>query len=73
MPVDEFGDLLAIPIPDSRSYHTLAGFTLQHFGAIPVVGDSFDYNGWRIEVVDLDGRRIDKLLASRLKSPRRAA
>ncbi|MEH2514235.1 putative hemolysin [Nitrobacteraceae bacterium AZCC 1564] len=73
MPVDEFGDLLSIPIPASRGYHTLAGFTLQHFGAIPSVGDSFDYNGWRIEVVDLDGRRIDKLMASRLKSPRRAA
>jgi putative hemolysin len=73
MPVDEFSDLLSIPVPSSRSYHTLAGFTLQHFGAIPDVGDSFDYHGWRIEVVDLDGRRIDKLLASRIKSPRRAA
>ncbi len=73
MPVDEFGDLLSIHIPASRGYHTLAGFTLQHFGAIPAVGDSFDYHGWRIEVVDLDGRRIDKLLASKIKSPRRAA
>jgi putative hemolysin len=73
MPVDEFAELLSIPIPSSRSYHTLAGFTLQHFGAIPNVGDSFDFQSWRIEVVDLDGRRIDKLLASRIKSPRRAA
>lgn len=73
MPVDEFSDLLAIPIPSSRSYHTLAGFTLQHFGAIPAVGDSFDHHGWRFEVVDLDGRRIDKILASKTKAPRRAA
>lgn len=73
MPVDEFSDLLSIPIPSSRNYHTLAGFTLQHFGTIPAVGDSFDNHGWRFEVVDLDGRRIDKILASKTKAPRRAA
>jgi CBS domain containing-hemolysin-like protein len=38
---------------------------LQHFGTLPEVSDTFDLDGWRIEVVDLDGRRIDKILAQR--------
>lgn len=66
MPVDEFGDLLAIPIPEHRDYHTVAGLVLQHFGALPQVGDHFEDHGWRFEIVDLDGRRIDKILASKL-------
>lgn len=69
MPVDEFSDLLPIPIPENRNFHTVAGFMLQNFGAIPAVGDSFYQNGWRFEVVDLDGRRIDKVLASRVTPP----
>ncbi|MGP9810851.1 hemolysin family protein [Rhodopseudomonas sp. NSM] len=64
MPVDEFGDLLRVPIPEHRDYHTVAGLILQHFGALPVIGDRFDYQGWRIEILDLDGRRIDKVMAT---------
>lgn len=67
MPVDEFADLLSIPIPDIRSYHTVAGFVLQDFGSLPEVGASFARDGWRFEVIDMDGRRIDKILASRLE------
>ena len=65
MPLDEFGDLLATTIPRHRGYHTVAGLVLHHFGALPEVGDAFDFDGWRIEVIDLDGHRIDKLLATR--------
>ncbi len=72
MPADEFGDLLGIPLPLSRPYHTAAGFMLQHFGALPEVGDSFDAYGWRFEVVDLDSRRIDKVLATKVAQARRA-
>ena len=36
---------------------------LQQFGHLPAVGEHFDYEGWRFEIVDLDGRRIDKVLA----------
>jgi putative hemolysin len=68
MPVDEFGELLSIPLPPRRRYHTVAGLVLQHFGALPEVGDAFDFEGWHFEVVDLDGRRIDKILASRRDS-----
>ncbi|MBB4002826.1 MAG: hemolysin family protein [Aurantimonas endophytica] len=50
--------------PEARDYQTVAGFALDRFGAIPEVGDRFAWNGWTVEVVDLDGRRIDKLLLS---------
>ena len=66
MPALEFADLLGIPLPASRPYQTCAGFLLQEFGTIPGVGDKIDAGGWRFEIVDLDGRRIDKVLASRL-------
>ena len=49
---------------ESDDYTTLAGFALFQFGRIPNVGDSFVWNGWRFEVVDMDGRRIDKLLVT---------
>lgn len=66
MPVDEFGDLLGILVPAPRDYHTVAGLVLAHLGALPAVGDKFDFQGWRFEILDLDHRRIDKILASRL-------
>jgi putative hemolysin len=47
-------------------YTTLAGFVLAQLGHLPAVGESFRWRGMRFEVVDLDGRRIDKLLIQRL-------
>lgn len=49
--------------PTQGDYHTLAGFALFRLGHLPGVGEHFDHNGWHFEVVDMDGRRIDKLLA----------
>jgi putative hemolysin len=66
MPAVEFASLLRIVLPASRSYQTVAGFLLSHFGRIPEVGNRIEVNGWRFEVVDLDGRRIDKVLAARI-------
>jgi len=66
MPAVEFAALLQIALPPSRQYQTLAGFLLQQFGAIPAVGDRVEVDGWRFEIADLDGRRIDKVLASRI-------
>ena len=67
MPAVEFAALLGIELPStSRDYQTFAGFLLQAFGAIPAVGDKIDVDGWRFEIVDLDGRRIDKVLASKV-------
>jgi putative hemolysin len=51
---------------ESRNFHTLAGFILHQTHAVPRVGDTHDYKGFRFEVVDMDGYRIDKLLVRRL-------
>ncbi len=73
MPADEMADRLSVVLPPDRSYHTAAGFVLTQFGHLPEIGESFDSQGWRFEVVDLDGRRIDKILASRIAAARRRA
>jgi putative hemolysin len=65
MPVDEFGERLGFELPPHHRYNTVAGLVLQNFNVLPKVGDTFDLGDWHIEVVDLDGRRIDKILASR--------
>ncbi|UPJ50340.1 HlyC/CorC family transporter [Bradyrhizobium sp. 200] len=65
MPAVEFASLLRFELPVSHDYQTVAGFLLSHFGRIPDVGDHIEVEGWRFEVIDLDGRRIDKLLAVR--------
>ena len=51
--------------PDSGDFDTLAGFALFRLGRLPNVGDHFNWEGWRFEIVDMDGRRIDKLLVSK--------
>ena len=68
MPALQLAELLGITLPASRPYQTFAGFLLQEFGAVPNVGDKVEALGWRFEIVDLDGRRIDKVLASRLET-----
>jgi putative hemolysin len=73
MPADEMAEQLAIPLPPSATYHTVGGFVLDQLGYLPNVGEQFDAYGWRFEVVDLDGRRIDKVLATRIALPRRSA
>jgi putative hemolysin len=55
-------DRLGVP-PAPGGFHTIAGFALTQFGHLPTTGEFFDYAGWRFEIVDLDGRRIDKVLA----------
>ena len=66
MPAVEFASLLQFELPASRHYQTVAGFLLNQFGRIPEVGDHIEVEGWRFEVIDLDGRRIDKLLATKV-------
>jgi putative hemolysin len=66
MPVDEMAERLSIAIPRARSYHTAAGFVLDQLGELPETGNVFDALGWRFEIVDLDGRRIDKIIAKRV-------
>lgn len=65
MAADEMADLLAIALPADRQFHTAAGFVLHRLQRIPRTGEFFETNGWRFEILDLDGNRIDKILASR--------
>lgn len=67
LPIDEFREILALvdPLPDDSDFHTVAGLVIDHFGHLPRLGEWLEWRGWRIEVVDLDGARIDKLLVSR--------
>lgn len=65
MPVDEFAERVGVPLPPERDYDTVAGLMLERLGHLPALGEALDYGGFRIEVVDLDGLRIDKLLVSK--------
>jgi putative hemolysin len=71
MAADEMAERLGIVIPQERAYHTAAGFVLDRIGHLPAVGETFDDQGWRFEIVDLDGRRIDKIMARRAIGVRR--
>lgn len=66
MPADEFCDRMGLPRDNAGEYDTVAGLVLHQLGRLPDLGDSFTMEGLRVEVIDLDGRRIDKLLVSRL-------
>lgn len=65
MPIDEFAEVMRFPLDDDIDYQTLAGLVLEELKRLPELGESFSKNGWRFEVVDLDGRRIDKLLLTK--------
>lgn len=67
--VDTLREILGggeLPLQDEYDYHTAAGMIIAQFGRIPNVGEHFEWGGWRIEIVDLDGPRVDKLLLQRL-------
>ncbi len=66
MAIDEVERVLDAPAIADGDYATLAGFVLHRLGHIPKPGESFVWRDWRFEVVDLDRRRIDKVLATRI-------
>jgi putative hemolysin len=70
-PIDQLSDRLGMSIPPTREYQTVAGFALNRLGRIPKVGDSFKEREFHFEVVDLDGRRIDKLIVTRTMPTKR--
>jgi putative hemolysin len=68
-PVEDLASAIELPaIPDSEQgkYNTLAGLVMTRLGRIPRTGDRFTWGPYRIEVVDMDGRRIDKVLVERI-------
>ena len=65
MAADELAELLEIELPDDREFATAAGYVLFMLKHLPLEGESFEDQGWVVEVIDLDGRKIDKLLVWR--------
>jgi len=65
LPADALAARLGLELPDDRDYATAAGFVLSVIKRLPHEGEHFHEQGWRFEVVDMDGRKIDKLLVSR--------
>ena len=59
---------LGLTLPEDRDFATAAGFALSVLRHLPTVGEHFTSGAWRFEVVDMDGRKIDKLLASRSRA-----
>lgn len=67
IPVPELKDrlqLVATPEEDKQRYHTLAGMLMLLLGRLPHTGDRIQWDGWSFEIVDIDGKRIDKVIAS---------
>ena len=71
IPVPELKDRLGmkeLPDEDRGRYNTLAGMIMLLLGRLPETADSVEWDDWRFEVVDLDGKRVDKVLAMRMAS-----
>src|SRR6266516_3218410 len=71
LPIEEVKDILHIrELPDEATggYDTLAGFVLLQLGRIPTTGDHFEWGNYRFEVLDMDGRRIDKVLVQPVRA-----
>jgi putative hemolysin len=67
--IDEFWELFDLPpMPEDIEgyYQTLGGFVMASLGQVPQPGDNFTWGGLRLEVIDMDGRRVDKVLVMRL-------
>ena len=69
---DVLADRLGLNMPQDRDYSTVAGFALSVLKHLPETGETFAHDGWKFEIVDMDGRKIDKLIASRPKRRARA-
>ncbi|MCB5203913.1 hemolysin family protein [Neorhizobium sp. T786] len=65
MPIDEFSHQMGFRVDGQPDYETVAGFVLDELKHLPELGERFERQGWSFEVIDLDGRRIDKLLVCR--------
>jgi len=68
---DLLTDRLGIKLPEDRDFATVAGFALSVLKHLPEVGERFRWGNWRFEIVDMDGRKIDKLLVSEAPAQRR--
>lgn len=68
--VDEFKEIFDFEsLPHEDEYETLSGFVMTSLGRVPQAADHFDWNNFRFEVIDMDGRRVDKVLVTTLPKP----
>lgn len=68
--VDEFKELFDFKVlPHEDEYETLSGFIMTSLGRVPQSAEQFEWNGYRFEVMDMDGRRVDKVLVTTLPKP----
>ena len=58
-----------MPHEGEAEFQTLGGFVVTQFGRIPAAGDHFEWAGWKFEVVDMDHRRVDKVLVAKAPPP----
>ena len=65
----ELGDLIGEDLSEGQGYHTVAGLLLNKHGRFPVEGEILRLGGYDVEVVDMDGRRIDKLIFRQAEGP----
>ena len=65
MAIDQLAERIDIGLPEDRDYATVAGHALWLMKRLPEAGDYIDDQGWRFEIVDMDGRKIDKLLIAK--------
>ncbi|HBS48808.1 MAG TPA: DNA-binding protein [Rhodobacteraceae bacterium] len=68
MPVDEFEEHLGLPRDRRPGVDTVAGLVMERLGEVPTTGQHLQIGGWRVEIVDMDGLRIDKLLVQRAET-----
>jgi putative hemolysin len=67
IPVPELKDVLRLAsVPEEGRYHTLSGMLMVLLGKLPQTAERVEWQGWRFEIVDMDGKRVDKVLASPL-------
>jgi putative hemolysin len=64
----EILDVSAIPGEECGAFQTLSGFVMSELGRIPKIGAKFSYGNFTFEVVDMDGRRVDRVLVSQKQS-----
>lgn len=72
IPIPEMKDRLLlkqVPEEDKGRYHTVSGMFMLLLGRVPQTGDRVEWQGWMFEVVDMDGKRIDKVLATPVELP----
>jgi len=74
--IEEFKDALtleSLPGEENSLYQTVGGFVMMHLEKVPSTGDHFEWDGYRFEVVDMDEKRVDKLLVAPLQKDVKAA